>query len=408
MEPQPVPTFRVVLIGAYGQFGRRIASALARDDILELVLAGRNIRSADALGAELRQHRGGAAISTTTLDVESPGFADDLARLRPRLVIHTAGPFQQRDYRVAEAALACSAHYVDLADGRGFVTGIDQFDAQARARQCWLVSGASSVPGLSAAVVEAHRSSFSRLDSVESAISPGNRTARGLATTQAILGYVGQPFPALLDGRWRDVHGWQSLRRIRIPGAGTRWVARCEVPDLSVLPRRYPGLRHCDFRAGLELRRMHFGLWLASWLVRARLVPSLARWARPLLRASEFWMQAGSDTGVMTMTLGGLAVDGSPLRLEWRIVAADGSGPHIPATAAVVLARKLARGALPGGGARPCLELFTLDEFLHALEGLPIRTATDVVATEGSDPVPPAPAPGTAPAARTIDNGSAR
>src|SRR5690606_30603461 len=168
------------------------------------------------------------------------------------------------------------------------------------------------------------------------------------------------------------------------------------------------GLRHCDFRAGLELRRMHFGLWLASWLVRARLVPSLARWARPLLRASEFWMQAGSDTGVMTMTLGGLAVDGSPLRLEWRIGAADARGPHIPATAAVVLARKLARGALPGGGARPCLDLFTLDEFLQALEGLPIRTATDVVATEGSDPVPPAPAPGTAPAARTIDNGSAR
>lgn len=401
-------TFRIVIIGAYGQFGRRIASALARDDLLALVLAGRNLRSAEALGLELRQHGTGAAISSATLDVESASFADDLAQLRPRLVIHTAGPFQQRDYRVAEAAMASGAHYVDLADGREFVMGIDRLDAQARKGQRWVVSGASSVPGLSAAVVEAQRPRFARLDSVETAISPGNRTARGLATTQAILGYVGQPFPALIDGRWRDVHGWQSLRRIRIPGSGTRWVARCEVPDLSVLPRRYPGLRHCDFRAGLELRRMHFGLWLASWLVRVRLVPGLARWARPLLRASELWMQTGSDTGVMTITLGGLAIDGSPLRLQWRIVAAEGSGPHIPATAAVVLARKLARGALPGGGARACLDLFTLDEFLQALEGLPIHAATCVLPTEGSDRVPPAPEPGTAPVARTIDSGSAR
>ena len=55
------------------------------------------------------------------------------------------------------------------------------------------------------------------------------------------------------------------------------------------------------------------------------------------------------------------------------IVAGGGDGPEIPATPAVVLAKKLARGELAARGARPCLDLFSLDEFLTALEGLDIR-----------------------------------
>lgn len=398
--------FRTLIIGAYGQFGRRIADALSKDPGFELVVAGRNLRSAVAFSGELRERGARADITAVAIDVEAPDLARELAKLEVQLVIHTAGPFQQRNYRVAEATLDCGAHYVDLADGRDFVMGIDRFDERARAAGRWVVSGASSVPGLSAAVIEAHRHLFSRMHRVEAAISPGNRTARGLATTQAILGYVGHAFPALIDGRWQDVHGWQSLRRVRVPGAGTRWVARCDVPDLGVLPARYPELRHCDFRAGLELRRMHFGLWLASWLVRGKVVDTLSRWSVPLLRASEWWLRSGSDTGVMTVDIDGLDHAGSPLRVQWHIVANDGSGPQIPATAAVVLARKLALGRLDGGGARPCLDLFTLDEFMHELERFPIHASATVTPNRGSANAPPAQAPGTAHGDRTSDSDS--
>ncbi|HZX79495.1 MAG TPA: saccharopine dehydrogenase, partial [Lysobacter sp.] len=317
-------------------------------------------------------------LETARIDVEADSIAADVAALSPDLVIHTAGPFQQRDYRVAEAAMAVGADYVDLADGREFVAGIARLDVTARARGVRLVSGASSVPGLSGAVVAAHAARFGDLQSVESAISPGNRTERGLATTRAILGYVGRPFPAWIDGRRIDVHGWQSLRRIRHSAVGTRWVARCDVPDLDLLPRRYPSLRHCDFRAGLELRRMHFGLWLASIAVRAGRVRELPRHAARLLRMSERWLDAGSDTGLMTVDLAGNGTDGAPLRLRWSIVARDGSGPQIPATAAVVLARRW-RVQRPPPGAGPCLDLFGLDEFMAALADYPIDAATVAV-----------------------------
>lgn len=373
---EQVPNFRILVIGAYGQFGQRIASELARNSELELILAGRNLQAASDLLTSLRTAGREARMQPAALDVDAENLQTELAGLAPDLVIHTAGPFQTRDYRVAKAALACGAHYVDLADGREYVMGISRLDAEARASGRWVISGASSVPGLSAAVVEAHRGSFGQLHSVESAISPGNRTPRGLATTQAILGYVGRSFPALVHGNWKQVHGWQSLRRIDVPGQAARWVARCDVPDLAVLPARYPELRHCDFRAGLELRRMHWGLWLASWAVRWRLLPGLERWARPLLRISEGWMRSGSDTGVMTVQMRGTSPQGEPHGMQWQIIASEGSGPQIPATAAVVLARKLARGDLAGSGARACLDLFTLDEFMEALDAFPIRAST--------------------------------
>jgi saccharopine dehydrogenase-like NADP-dependent oxidoreductase len=102
---------RIVIIGAYGQFGRRIASELARDASLAIVVAGRSPDAAGRLAASLREQFPATQVTPATLDVEAPDLASRLAHLCPGLVIHAAGPFQARDYRVAEAALGCGAHY---------------------------------------------------------------------------------------------------------------------------------------------------------------------------------------------------------------------------------------------------------------------------------------------------------
>jgi saccharopine dehydrogenase-like NADP-dependent oxidoreductase len=367
-------TFRILILGGYGQFGSRIAATLAGDRDLHVIVAGRDPVKAEAAVAAFRRQGARAALTAAAFDIDRD-LQRQLQALQPQLVVHTAGPFQRRDYAVARAALACGAHYVDLADGRAFVAGFDALDEAACRAGRWAISGASSVPGLSAAVVEAHLHRFARLERVESGISPGNRTPRGLATTRAILGYVGKSFSILREGRQRRVHGWQSLRRVRFAGVGPRWFARCEVPDLSVLPARYPTLRDCDFRAGLELRRMHFGLWAASWLVRIGPLRSMEPFAETLLATSERWLGAGSDVGLMYVDLHGTGIDGRPLALRWTLTAAGGDGPQVPATAAIVLARKLARGALPGSGARACLDLFSLAEYLEALRPFAITTS---------------------------------
>ena len=377
--------FRVLVLGGYGLFGGRIVRALSRDANLHVIVAGRDRARAASFIAAIDAPQ--AVLEATSLDTQATDFALRLRDLAPHLVIDTAGPFQQRTegrnaadtYRVAAATLAVGAHSIDLADSRDYVCGIGALDAVAKAAGRWAISGASSVPGLHAAVIEAHRECFAEIDAVESAIAPGNRAPRGWATMLAILSYSGKPYRGFVDGVLRTVYGWQSLRRLHVSDVGTRWLARCDVPDLELLPKRYPTLRTIEFRAGVELRRMHLGLWLATWLVRAGLIRDLRWFAKPLFKLSEYWQHIGSDVGLMRVTLRGRGHDGARQRLEWTLIARNGDGPQIPATAAVLLTRKLAHGELPGSGATPCLDLFTLDEFLRTLDGFAMETQTEVL-----------------------------
>jgi saccharopine dehydrogenase-like NADP-dependent oxidoreductase len=369
-------SWTVLLLGAYGLFGARIAARLARESDWRVLLAGRDLARAEALAARCRADaRTRAVLVPLAVDAHGSEFAAVLARERPSLVINCAGPFQRQRYAVAQDCIAAGAHYLDLADGRDYVADFaGTLDAQARERGRLAVTGASTVPGLSAAVIDRHRGAFARLDGIDIGISPGNRTERGLATVAAILSYVGHELPWLERGHAVAVRGWQRLQRHRYPEpVGSRWLAACDVPDLSLFPQRYGPLVHLRFRAGLELRRLHFGIWLMSWLVRTGLVRDLARQAARLKRMSEWFATAGSDAGAMHVELSGTGVDGKPQRLAWEIVACNGDGPEIPATAAVVIARKLARGEIAARGACACLDLFTLEEFMESLDGFAIH-----------------------------------
>ena len=100
----------------------------------------------------------------------------------------------------------------------------------------------------------------------------------------------------------------------------------------------------------------------------------LPRQAPLLKRMSEWFAGAGSEHGAMHVALRGRDSDGRPVEHRWEILARDGDGPEIPATSAVLIARKLAAGELGVRGAQPCLDLFTLDECLQSLAPFAIET----------------------------------
>lgn len=370
-------TWTVLLLGAYGLFGTRIARRLACEPGWRLLLAGRDRSRAQALAERCGASPGCAAeLVPVAVDIGGAEFSALLQQERPSLVIHCAGPFQGQDHAVARACLDAGAHYVDLADGRDYVLGFaPALDALARKRGLLAVTGASTVPGLSAAVIDQLRGRFAQLQGIDIGISPGNRTERGLATVAAILSYVGRALPWREHGRTVAVHGWQRLKRQRYAApVGARWLAACDVPDLALFEPRYGPLRELRFRAGLELKSLHFGLWLLSWLVRAGLVRDLSRHAPLLKRMSEWFAMAGSDHGAMHVSLHGIDAAGDTAKLCWEIVARDGDGPEIPATAAVVIARKLAAGTIAVRGAQPCLDLFTWQECMDSLATFAIET----------------------------------
>ncbi len=367
---------RIVLLGATGVFGSRIARRLSGDPRFEVILAGRHRSTLDKLACALSASN--ANVSTAALDVEAADLRRMLARLQPQLVIHTAGPFQDRDYRVAEACLDCGGDYIDLADGRAFVSGIRQLHDHAVQADRLVVSGASSVPALSSAVVDALLPGFETLDSIEHAISPGNRTPRGDATVGSILGYCGRPIRIWRNGEWRVAHGWMDGKSQKFP-FGARRLGVCEVPDLELFPNRYPGVRTVVFRAGLESPLLNWGTWCAAALVRMGLIRNLASQARTLRRVSERLISFGSDIGGMVVEMRGKGRDGSPLHLRWWLVADAGHGPEVPVTPAVVLARELAEGRLSARGAQPCTGLLALEQIEAGFSRYAVRTGIEVI-----------------------------
>src|SRR3990172_11608754 len=154
----------VLILGGYGNFGQPICRALARHPSVKLLVGGRDLAKATRFAEEL------ATAAGIQVDLTAPDFADVLARYHVDTVVHTAGPFQGQDYTVARACLRSGCHYIDLADARDFVAGIEALDSEAKARNVLLVSGASSVPGLSSAVVNRFLPEFAELHSIRHGI----------------------------------------------------------------------------------------------------------------------------------------------------------------------------------------------------------------------------------------------
>jgi hypothetical protein len=362
---------KIVVLGGYGNFGARISRALAGDGNIELVVAGRSAGPAQSLAREI-------GATHAVVDGHSPRLAQELRALGADLVIHTAGPFQQQDWGVALAAANAGCHYIDLADGRRFVCDFAAGTQQAfrDAGRC-AVAGASTVPALSSAVIDALLPRFSQLEAIDICIAPAQRAPRGVATLAGVLSYCGAPVSVWQGGRWVERHGWSAPSRAHFARMRPRRGALCDIPDLELLPARYPGVRDVTFRAALEVGLTQQAFAALAWLRRRGVVREPARFARLLHAGATLLDPLGTPLGGMFVRLAGRGFDGTRLALAWHITAPDHSGPEIPCMPSVLLARRLARGEVWPAGAQPCLGLLALSEFepLFARWGM----ATEVV-----------------------------
>ena len=343
---------RVLVIGGTGVFGSRLVEGLLASTAFDLVLGGRNQARLQAFAA------GRDRVSTLVLDARTV-TADALHQAGVFAVVDAAGPWQGGQRRLAEAAIGAGAHCIDLADARDFVAEFSILDAAAHAAGVVALTGASSTPALSNAALDALTLGWRRVDSVEIAISPGNRAPRGLSVVRAILSYAGRPVRVFVDGAWAWRPGWGMTVRRTFPGVGRRWLGLAETPDLDIVPGRFGVRRSVVFRAGLELPVLHLGLWAMSLVVRAGAVRSLEPLARLVRLAAGLFERMGTDQGGMTVEATGVDAAGAPVQGRWSLVAAAGDGPYVPTLPAIAVLRALADGRL-APGARACVGVLPL------------------------------------------------
>jgi hypothetical protein len=357
---------RILVIGGYGGFGARLTRRLlaAGHDVL---VAGRSADKATAFCASLDHAEPVVANRDHAIGLV-------MARHRPDLVIDAAGPFQASGTMVIEACIAMRIPYLDLADARDFVTGIARFDAEARAAGVAVVSGASSAPSLSGAIVRELAHDMTRVTRIDIVLGASNRASASPSMARAILSYVGRPVRLWRGQRESEGYGWQELRRERFVIAGqrplVRWVALADLPDHDVLPRQLPGRPAVTFRAGTEFGFQMAALWLTSWPVRWGWATSLKGLAGIILPLLRLMHDAGSDQSAMSVTLCGVE-GGSGVERRWTLIASDDDGPEIPTFAAALLAEEVLAGSL-APGARDASTLLTLDRFEPLFAGLSI------------------------------------
>lgn len=355
---------RVMVIGGYGNFGSIVCRHLAVAPGIELVLSGRDPhklqRKLDELNAQ-----SGSVCEGWCGDAMGAGFAGVLQSKSIGLVVHTGGPFQGQSYAVALSCIEAGVNYCDLSDCRTFVNGVGVLDAQAKQAGVAILTGCSSVPTLSSAIIDQYRYRFTRIDSIEHGISSSAKMP-GLSTVEGVLAYAGKPIKQLRNGQVHEVLGWQDLTLRKLPQLGTRVLANVDVPDMDIFAGRY-GAHTLSFKAGAGLKLGGVANYLLAQALRVGIVRNPVTWAARLHRLGTWFERFGDGKSAMYIDVRGLGADGQPLSLAVQLTALNDKGPEIPSCAAVALAIKLAKGYVPEPGARPCVGEISVDEYMAAI-----------------------------------------
>jgi saccharopine dehydrogenase-like NADP-dependent oxidoreductase len=372
----PDPALRVLVVGGAGVFGWRLVQGLLAYTTFDVIIAGRDegrltaaAQRCDALSIRP------ARVRTLVLDARQ-ATADCLRATGAFAAVDAAGPFQGSDYRLARAVIAAGIHYLDLADARDFVAGFAILDTVAKQTGVVALTGVSTTPALSTAVLERLTAGWRSVERVEIAISPGNRAPRGLSVVRSILSYAGRPVRVFIDGQWSMRPGWGLTVRRVMPGLGPRWLSLTETPDLDTVPARFGVRSSALFRAGLEMSLLHLGLLAASLPVRIGLVRSIARLARPFRWMAALLDRFGTDRGGMIVEATGLDGQDEPVTATWSLVAESGDGPFVPTLPALAVLRALADGRIARPGASICLGMLPLEAIEAEFRPHRIRSST--------------------------------
>ena len=364
----------VLIIGGYGSFGGRLSRRLKDTPDLKVLVGGRTLSKAEALCEKY-----GGNLEPVVFDSKGD-LEEQLQALGLWLVVDAAGPFQaafQSGYGLAKACIKHGIHYIDLSDSGTFTQGIAELNDPAKRANVAVISGASSVPALSSAVVDAGQKHFAQITSIEGGISPGGKIDIGLSVTQAVLSYLGKPLKIFRGGAWQTETGYSRVHKHTIALGGEtplrRWFGLCEAPDEILFPAHYKDVQTVRFYGSQELWLIHINIVILAWLQKRGIVKNLEKRAKTFAWIGTQLGQFASERGGMFMLIQGKDKAGGDISLQWNLIASEGDGPFIPILAAEVLIKHWLKAA-PKPGARSAASAITLSEFETVFKSLSIKS----------------------------------
>jgi hypothetical protein len=356
---------RVLVVGGYGTFGDRLVRLLANDTALAILVGGRSHDKAVTFCSSLDAR---ATLVPVAFD-RAGDVRQQIAELKPDIVVDASGPFQaygDKPYALAEACLAQQVHYIDLADDPDFVDGIARYDARAQEAGVAMLSGASTTPVLTTAVMRMLMRDMTPR-AITAGIAPSPHSDIGLSVVRAIASYAGHPLVVRRDGRDAQAAALVDSRRFTIAPPGYVPLPRIrfslvDTPDRIFVPRLWPQATSTWLGAGPLPALWHRALSTLALLHRLRLFPALTPFAR-LFHAVITRLSWGEHRGGMFVEIEGTTGGDETVTRSWHMIAEGDDGPFIPSMPAAILISRFLAGDAPRAGARACLADLELEDY---------------------------------------------
>ena len=252
---------RVLLLGATGAVGRRVAGELARaETVTRLVVAGRNATRLERVA----RHLGGSdrGVFLLGLDIARAGALAEAGR-GVDVIVSCAGPTHLFEETNVTAAIDAGTSYVSLCDDARSVGAILSLSDRAAEAGATIVTGCGLSPGLTNLMC---RMAASELDEVRSIVIQVARSSADAAGPASLRSFVRTVATRAPRSGTTSGSGGGSPRPSFFPDP-VGWVETFgfEHPERMTLHRSFPGLRFVEFRTGLaETANMDFVRALAG------------------------------------------------------------------------------------------------------------------------------------------------
>jgi hypothetical protein len=257
---------RVLVLGGLGHFGRTAVDELRRIGVRAMTASRRSeadlkIDANDASSIRQSVHKG---------DV----------------VLDAAGSFHERSTALIEAAAEINFDIIDLNDDLGYAERVIALEPQIDAAGIRVLSSASSVSAVAAAVVR--HSGIDLPVRVTAFLAPASRYTANVGSTESLWRSVGRPVRILADGALTTRVGWTETRPFTMPRPVGRISGHLfESADAVNLPRSWPSIRdvtmyvdsntlgvnslltmaaHSEPLRELMQQKVEWGAWLAKKL----------------------------------------------------------------------------------------------------------------------------------------------
>lgn len=340
---------RILVLGDSAA-GRYISTALAADPAFECLLGARQTDRLRSFAGQL----GIAVIAVDDADVASLGRAFD----EVFAVVNTFGPFVPGSYAIAQRCAACGVHYLDVASASQYVSGISALNRRAKASGSMIVTGASVVPAVSAALIDYLAKEFDRVGEIHTAVAALDNGSSWRDGARSVRPLAGHPMRIKQDGRWREAFGWSEPMRVDFPApVGRRRMYLCDVVDLVLFPQRY-GARTVTFRAGLARPLLNYTMGLVSRFARRRASAEQQLDDTP---AGGTGLQEllASASGIHVIVRG--QCNRENITRSATLVSRGHSSGAIACSPVLALLKTWVRKGITDPGARPCVDLLDLD-----------------------------------------------